>query len=430
MYGPASSQQGGQPGNGSSYPRIISVSQTESAYGSTLGGGGKRDAREPKERIATPRGQMSASKDSKPSLAAVDGPLKDFFSEKSPLAKLTPLPSKKNSAFYSGIATLVGEFEKTKPPAPRFPIDLEEMRKARRIDKILNNEKVLEGRKKEYKLPDENIATKEAYNTLFLAKLNDSLTSDNLKSLMEQFGEVVYLRLVTDLDGKSKHYAFVEFKREEDMKAAYFQVKQEGLGEEREKVIVDVERGRTTANWKPMKLGGGLGGRVLRKSRKDFKYEKFEKLLAEKKLAASGVSVYGSGRGAADRGGSGAGWSDRGRGRDGRDSGGGYRRDDRGDNRGRGGDKGGYDRGGYDRGDHDRGRGYGRGDRGGGGYRDSGRDGYRDRDRDRDRDNKGFGQGKSASMYGGGGGGGAGGGDRRDRSRSRDRDRGGYGGYR
>ena len=159
-------------------------------------------------------------------------------------------------------------------------------------------------RAKQYVLPDPKCATKEAYNTLFLAKLRDDMTSDQLQSIMEGYGEIVHVRVVTDLEGKSKHYAFVEFKHEADMKAAYHRLKQEGLGEEREKVVVDVERGRTTQNWRPMKLGGGLGGRLQRKSRKDVRYEKFEKLLLEKKNAAAGVSAYGSGRGAADRGGS------------------------------------------------------------------------------------------------------------------------------
>lgn len=446
MYGPGN-QSGGAQGGG--YSAVISVAQTESTYGSSLSGGKPNKPRDgPKERRGTPRGQMSASSDSKPSLAALDNALKQHFKEPAPLAKMTSLLQKKKGVYYSGIAGLLGEFEKCQPPAPTFPIDIIDEKNKRRREKILKNDKVVLERAKEYVLPDPNVATKEAYNTLFLSKLRDDMTSRDLQSFMEGYGEVVHVRVVTNLEGKSKHYGFVEFKREEDMKAAYHQVKRDGLGESRETVVVDVERGRTTQNWRPMKLGGGLGGRVLRKSRKDARYDKFEKLLLEKKNAAAGVSAYGSGRGAADRGGSGAGWSSRGRGQDDRGSkggdyrdrrdrdvaGGGWRQDGRDDSRsyrgGGGGGGGGAD--GYNRG-RDRG-GYGARGGGGGGHRDGrgGGDRYRGGGGHGDRggDSRGF-AGKSAGIYGAGG---TRGGDnydpgRRERSRSRDRtERGYYGG--
>ena len=283
MYGPGD-QSGGAPGSG--YSTVISLAQTESAYGSSLTGGKpNRPARDgPKERRSTPRGQMSASSDSKPSLAALDNALKEHFKEPAPLAKITPIPTKKMGVYYSGIAGLLGEFEKSPPPAPTFPISIENERLKRRRAKVLENEKLVQERIKQYVPPDSSVATKEAYSTLFLANLMGDMTSSRLQSFMEEYGEIVHVRVVTDLEGKSKRYAFVEFKYEEDMKAAYHKVKQQGLGEARDKVVVDVERGRTTQNWRPMKLGGGLGGRVMRKSRKDARYEKFEKLLLEKKM--------------------------------------------------------------------------------------------------------------------------------------------------
>ena len=244
-------------------------------------------------------------------MAALDNTLKEHFKEPAPLAKITPIPTKKMGVYYSGIAGLLGEFEKSPPPAPTFPISIAEERLKRRRAKVLENEKLVQERIKQYVPPDPSVATKEAYSTLFLANLMGDMNSSRLQSFMEEYGEIVHVRVVTDLEGNSKRYGFVEFKYEEDMKAAYHKVKQQGLGEARDKVVVDVERGRTTQNWRPMKLGEASGC-VMRKSRKDARYEKFEKLLLEKKNAAAGVSQYGSGRGAADRGGSGVGWSSRG----------------------------------------------------------------------------------------------------------------------
>ena len=34
------------------------------------------------------------------------------------------------------------------------------------------------------------------------------------------------------------------------------------------RIVVDVERGRTAKGWRPMRLGGGLGGRKAKKSKR------------------------------------------------------------------------------------------------------------------------------------------------------------------
>jgi U1 small nuclear ribonucleoprotein len=57
--------------------------------------------------------------------------------------------------------------------------------------------------------------------------------------------------------GKPKGYAFVEFKHEDDMKKAYRNASHMKIDGKR--IVVDCERGRTVTEWKPRKLGGGLG---------------------------------------------------------------------------------------------------------------------------------------------------------------------------
>ncbi|KAJ0040402.1 hypothetical protein Pint_28263 [Pistacia integerrima] len=66
------------------------------------------------------------------------------------------------------------------------------------------------------------------------------------------------VRLVTDKEtNKPKGYAFIEYMHTRDMKAAYKQA--DGRKLDGRRVLVDVERGRTVPNWRPRRLGGGLG---------------------------------------------------------------------------------------------------------------------------------------------------------------------------
>lgn len=66
------------------------------------------------------------------------------------------------------------------------------------------------------------------------------------------------VRLITDqVTNKPRGYAFVEYAHTRDMKSAYKQA--DGRKVDNKRVLVDVERGRTVPNWRPRRLGGGLG---------------------------------------------------------------------------------------------------------------------------------------------------------------------------
>lgn len=77
------------------------------------------------------------------------------------------------------------------------------------------------------------------------------------------YGPISRIRIVRDRDGKSRGYAFVVYQHERDMRAAYKDA--EGIKIHGRRLMVDVERGRTVKDWKPMRLGGGLGGLTRKK---------------------------------------------------------------------------------------------------------------------------------------------------------------------
>ncbi|PQQ09883.1 U1 small nuclear ribonucleoprotein 70 kDa [Prunus yedoensis var. nudiflora] len=76
--------------------------------------------------------------------------------------------------------------------------------------------------------------------------------------LCKYAGNVLRVRLVSDKEtNKPRGYGFIEYMHTRDMKAAYKQA--DGRKIEGRRVLVDVERGRTVPNWRPRRLGGGLG---------------------------------------------------------------------------------------------------------------------------------------------------------------------------
>lgn len=72
-----------------------------------------------------------------------------------------------------------------------------------------------------------------------------------------RFGKIKTARIVHDLNGKPRGYAFIEFEDEKNMKEAY--MKADGMDIEGRHIVVDVERARTVPNWKPRRFGGNHG---------------------------------------------------------------------------------------------------------------------------------------------------------------------------
>lgn len=83
---------------------------------------------------------------------------------------------------------------------------------------------------------------RNAYLTLFVGRLSYDTTEKKIRREFEQFGPVNDVKLIKDLEGSSRGYAFIEFKFEEDMTTAYRRA--DGKKIDGRRIVCDVERGR------------------------------------------------------------------------------------------------------------------------------------------------------------------------------------------
>ncbi|XP_022879834.1 U1 small nuclear ribonucleoprotein 70 kDa [Olea europaea var. sylvestris] len=184
-----------------------------------------------------------------------------LFEPRPPL-EYKPVPEKRKCPPYTGMAHFVSNFAEPGDPQYAPPVQEAEtpaQRKAR-IHKIRLEEgakKAAEELEKYDPNSDPNISG-DPYKTLFVARLNYETTESRIKREFEAYGPIKRVRLVTDREtSKPRGYAFIEYMHTRDMKAAYKQA--DGKKIDNKRVLVDVERGRTVPNWRPRRLGGGLG---------------------------------------------------------------------------------------------------------------------------------------------------------------------------
>eukprot|EP00471_Norrisiella_sphaerica_P006604 CAMPEP_0184490736 /NCGR_PEP_ID=MMETSP0113_2-20130426/18687_1 /TAXON_ID=91329 /ORGANISM="Norrisiella sphaerica, Strain BC52" /LENGTH=289 /DNA_ID=CAMNT_0026874769 /DNA_START=17 /DNA_END=886 /DNA_ORIENTATION=- len=189
-----------------------------------------------------------------------------LFAPRPPIPYKEPIVKRKMYP-YSGVAQFVQnlkEFDKPRPEKQETPMEKKNKRQAK---KKASHEKRLASQAGKWNPnhPDNVNMTKDGFKTLFVARLNFAITQEDLKQEFEYYGPVVRAHLVTDKEGKSRGYGFVEFEHSRDLKEAYKDA--DGRKINKRRILVDVERGRTVKDWKPRRLGGGLGG--TRKGGKD-----------------------------------------------------------------------------------------------------------------------------------------------------------------
>ena len=83
---------------------------------------------------------------------------------------------------------------------------------------------------------------------------------DSVKTRFSAFGELEKCYLVRDIiTGKSRRYAFVEFKRERDARNAWRDMNKAII--DGSEILVEYEQERSLKGWIPRRFGGGFGGR-------------------------------------------------------------------------------------------------------------------------------------------------------------------------
>ncbi|RZC92563.1 hypothetical protein C5167_029342 [Papaver somniferum] len=208
-----------------------------------------------------------------------------LFEPRAPL-EYKPPPEKRKCPSYTGMAQFVGKFAEPGDDEYSPPVKEGEtaVQRRARVHKL----RLEEGAKKaadeleKYDPSNDPNVTGDPYKTLFVARLNYETTEHRIKREFDSYGTIKrgnapwvltkavhlsepsdtwdlnHVRMITYKESnKPRGYAFIEYAHTRDMKAAYKQA--DGRKLDNKRVLVDVERGRTVPNWRPRRLGGGLG---------------------------------------------------------------------------------------------------------------------------------------------------------------------------
>ncbi|XP_017218358.1 U1 small nuclear ribonucleoprotein 70 kDa isoform X1 [Daucus carota subsp. sativus] len=184
-----------------------------------------------------------------------------LFEPRPPL-EFKPPPEKNKCPPYTGMAQYVPNFAEPSdaeyaPPVQKGETPTEKRARVHLLRLEEGAKRAAEELEKYDPSNDPNISG-DPYKTLFVARLNYETTESRIKREFEAYGPIKRVRLVADKEkNKPRGYAFIEYMHTRDMKAAYKQA--DGRKLDNRRVLVDVERGRTVPNWRPRRLGGGLG---------------------------------------------------------------------------------------------------------------------------------------------------------------------------
>ncbi|KAJ2823118.1 hypothetical protein IWW50_003918 [Coemansia erecta] len=165
-------------------------------------------------------------------------------------------PDKRPAPKVTGIGSYITEL--TSAPLVE-PVETPQQRKAR-----LKTERALQARDNIIRGmstwdPSLNLqATEDPYKTIIVARLNYDATEKDIRAEFDAFGDIASIKMVKDMEGNFRGYAFIEYAHESDMREAFRCA--DGVRVLGRRVVVDVERGRTVKGWLPRKFGGGLGG--------------------------------------------------------------------------------------------------------------------------------------------------------------------------
>ncbi|KAJ5328348.1 Nucleotide-binding alpha-beta plait [Penicillium brevicompactum] len=200
-------------------------------------------------------------------------PLLALFQPRPPLRYLPPgdrAPEDCGKSTISGVAQFLAEAKSFAEEVPYNATESWIQRKYRqKTEKKAKQESQVTEGLQNFNPEKDPQARGDPFRTLFIARLSYDVKEADLEREFSRFGPIERITLVKDTTSDKKKkahqgYAFVVYEREKDMKAAYKET--DGIRIKDRRVLVDVERGRTTKGWKPRRLGGGLGGRGYTKA--------------------------------------------------------------------------------------------------------------------------------------------------------------------
>ncbi|KXN67528.1 RNA-binding domain-containing protein [Conidiobolus coronatus NRRL 28638] len=214
-----------------------------------------------------------------------------LFAPRPPLPYAPPLdndPGNKRSPRFTGLAEFLPSLNEN---SSQFQPTETLMQKKARIaqEKKIEQEQRLKNQLETWKPNEDTTLTGEAFNTLFVGRLSYDVTEKDLRHEFDLFGDIKSIHIIQDKNtNTSRGYAFIEYEREKDMKAAYREA--DGVRLKGRRVVVDVERGRTQKGWKPRRLGGGLGN--TRKGGKDENQRHSGREVSSSRQEHSGSNGY------------------------------------------------------------------------------------------------------------------------------------------
>ncbi|KAJ5356577.1 Nucleotide-binding alpha-beta plait [Penicillium concentricum] len=200
-------------------------------------------------------------------------PLLALFQPRPPLRYLPPgdrAPDDCQKSTISGVAQFLADAKTFADEVPYNATESWVQRKLRqKTEKKERLEKQIADGLQHFNPEKDPQARGDPFKTLFVARLSYEVKEADLEREFGRFGPIERITLVKDTVSEKKKkahqgYAFIVYEREKDMKAAYKET--DGIRIKDRRVLVDVERGRTTKGWKPRRFGGGLGGRGYTKA--------------------------------------------------------------------------------------------------------------------------------------------------------------------
>eukprot|EP00116_Pleurobrachia_bachei_P001662 sb/3461924/ len=185
-----------------------------------------------------------------------------LFAPRDPLPYLPPPAPRHNNeeSTLTGVGMYTSLFEDpADTPEPVKQPTKAERREEKRQEKIERHTLIVERGIARWDPHSDPNATGDAFKTVFVSRINYDTREEKLRREFEEYGYIRRIHMVRNkLDDKPRGYAFIEYETEKGMRGAFKYG--DGKKIDGRRVVVDIERGRTVKNWKPRRLGGGLGG--------------------------------------------------------------------------------------------------------------------------------------------------------------------------